>query len=45
MDTNNQIQALDRKTLQSRLRDEGLDPVSGYRVEMQQIAVEKPKWK
>ena len=29
MKTNNQIQALDSKALQSRLRDEGPDPGSG----------------
>ena len=43
MDTNNQIQALDSKVLQSRLRDEGPDPGSGYKVEMQKIAVKNPK--
>ena len=43
MDTNNQIQALDSKALQSRLRDEGPDPGSGQRSEMQQIVVKKPK--
>ena len=35
MDTNNQIQALDSKTLRSKLRDESPDPGSGSRVEMQ----------
>ena len=45
MDTKNQIHALDRKTLQLLLRDKSPDPWSGLRVEMQWIAVKKPKWK